>query len=126
MDATQFGLRNFLSVEDVKNAPSNEWVITNVTSVTVQYKDKEPQDRLQILVDNGKMSKMWTLNRSNVDNLIKLFGKETDQWIGKKIKLGIVKVMVSGAMKDSIMVLVDEKDASGKEISIKDLVKDNA
>lgn len=40
---------------------------------------------LKVLVNGTKFK--WSLNNTNKDNLIKLYGKETAEWIGKEPKI---------------------------------------
>lgn len=130
MDATKYALSNFLTSEDVVRSP--DWTIVNVEAVTKSFKENQtPEERLQLYMDDGNGTKTWTLNRTNVANLIKLFGTETENWVGKRIHLTIIKVMVSGKIKDSIVVdtdvkttpVVNQQPQQNSQIDVRELVK---
>jgi len=47
-------------------------------------------------------SKTWTPNRTTLKKLAETFGDDTDKWVGKEVKLMIVKQNVHGKMLDVI------------------------
>lgn len=51
---------------------------------------------LRVLTNDGIKFK-WTLNATNKDNLIKLFGRETTDWTGKEVKIG-TKIQDNGKL----------------------------
>lgn len=50
---------------------------------------------LRVLTNGIKFK--WTLNATNKDNLIKLFGRETTEWTGKEVKIG-TKIQDNGKL----------------------------
>lgn len=56
---------------------------------------------IPVRLANGK-SKIYTPNKTTLKRLAKAFGDDADMWIGKKVKLEIVKQNVRGEMRDVI------------------------
>ena len=44
--------------------------------------------------------KTWSFNRTSEDNLLKAFGPDTENWIGRFTKTSIVKQNVRGTLRD--------------------------
>ena len=76
----------FLKAADLENQPSG--VILTVSTVTfegVDHDDGSSEQRPVVHFEETK--KGLILNRTNANALQELFGDETDNWLGKKIKL---------------------------------------
>ena len=63
-------------------------------------------DRMVFKIETRNGDKNLSFNQTSMNNLIEVFGDETKSWIGKKVKVWIVKAMVSGKFQD-IVYLAD-------------------
>lgn len=63
---------------------------------------------------NGE--KNISLNQTSQNNLIDAFGDETNTWVGKEIKVFIIKAMVSGKLREVLYLAHPEweMDSEGK------------
>ncbi len=74
--------------------------------VESQYKkeDGTPRKQFQIGVEFGGSEYTLNLNGTSIANIIPVYGKDSEGWIGKQVKVEIVKAMVAGKMKDMIIL----------------------
>lgn len=56
----------------------------------------------KIQTRNGE--KIISLNQKSLNNLVDAFGEETNLWVGKSVKLWIIKAMVTGKLRDIVYV----------------------
>lgn len=56
---------------------------------------------ISVKLPNGN-TKIWTPNKTTLKKLAKVFGDDTDNWIGKPVKLIVIKQNVRGEMRDVI------------------------
>jgi len=54
---------------------------------------------IAVKLPNGK-TKIWTPNKTTLKKLAKIFGDDSDTWIGKRVKLSVAKQNVHGEMRD--------------------------
>lgn len=55
---------------------------------------------------DGEMdSYKWSINKTSRETVAEKFGRDDKNWIGKTVKLGIVKVSVAGKIRNAIMVM---------------------
>lgn len=59
-------------------------------------------DRHCFKIETGNGEKLLSANQTTMNYLIDAFGGETDKWIGKKVKVWLVKSNVQGKMKDVV------------------------
>lgn len=59
-------------------------------------------DRHVFKVETRNGVKLLSFNQTSMNNLIDVYGDETENWVGKKIKAWIVKANVGGKLKDVI------------------------
>jgi len=99
--------RNWLKVEDVKEGDpitlnsEGEWVTSNKYT----YADGQPKKDFVFKVFHNSVEKDFRLNATNKKALIKAYGDETTDWIGKICLVSIVNVMVSGKMMKSMILI---------------------
>lgn len=60
-----------------------------------------PYLEIRVKLPNGK-SRIWTPNRTTLKKLAKVFGDDSDTWVGKRVKLSIVTQNVRGEMREII------------------------
>lgn len=51
-------------------------------------------------IETRNGTKAITLNQTSINNLVDAFGKDSKEWIGKQVKVWILKVMVSGKLQN--------------------------
>lgn len=81
--------------------------IANVTEEEVG-KDKEVRP---VLYFDGE-EKGIILNKTNATNISKLYGYETDDWIGKKVQLGTAWVDFQGQSVEAIRIYPPKRGAA--------------
>jgi hypothetical protein len=98
--------KNYLKTANVKNGDvitfqsEGEWI----ESRKFTNKDGSPKSQFIIKVGlNGTQFDM-SLNGMNRKALINAFGDETSGWNGRKASINVVKSLVSGEMKDVIVL----------------------
>lgn len=99
---------NFLKAEDCKGGEIIEFLDEGeVTDL------RTPEGKMKVVMNfqvkiNGK-EKTFTPNKTNADIFLKAWG---ENWAGRKFKVELVKVMVFGEKKDSIVAepILEEGD----------------
>lgn len=106
--------RNYLKSNIVKTGDSltikSEGEI--IESSKFKYPDGSPKKDFVVKVEVNNVVYDFTVNTTNKNILKAAFGKDTALWVGKTVKINLVAVLVSGAMKNSIVLVpsVDPKD----------------
>jgi len=59
--------------------------------------------RYRFLVSKNGEKYLWTMNNTTVNRLVDAFGDETQNWIGKKVKIQKVLVLVRNQEKLSLV-----------------------
>ncbi len=77
---------DYLSGKDYEEGERLVWTIKSVTSA--EFEDRETQEKVQkvVLYFNEKKPGL-VLNKGNGRTLIQLYGKNSDEWIGKRVAL---------------------------------------
>jgi hypothetical protein len=72
----------------------------------------------RIKVRLGSEEKLWTVNRTSLNNLKKAFGEDTSLWIGKKVRLETSLQNVRGQLRTVIIgfPVVQEEDVAVREL----------
>lgn len=106
MKATKFtGMKGaFLTAKTVKELKLVGRELT-VKDVTDQEFDRDGKKQHKFVFDFDECDERLVLNATNKGIMIDAYGDETNDWIGQKVKLGVVKVNFKGQMQDSIQVL---------------------
>ena len=60
--------------------------------------------------------RLLTFNQTSQNNLIDSYTDETKQWVGKKVKIWVVKQNVSGKFKNVVYLTSPDKDLEGAPI----------
>jgi hypothetical protein len=105
MDMSEFAGRNFLRVADLHQQGSFK-----ATVVAVE-RDKK-FGKANIFLSEGSI---LSLNVTNARTLIRSFGAESDDWIGKEIELYIGLVEYEGEEKETILVRVVSAEIENKK-----------
>ena len=64
----------------------------------------QPKMSLVFDVEVGKDPMIFTCNNTNQAICKDAWGRNTDDWVGKKATIAVIKVNVGGQLKDSIML----------------------
>lgn len=97
--------KNYLKSDDVKQGDKvviiteGEWV----SSAKYTYPDGTPRKDFLLKVDHGGVEKDFRLNATNKKALVKAYGEETAEWVGKIVILETANVLVSGKMMKTII-----------------------
>ena len=106
--------RNFLKTKDVKTGDVVTFVSEGEWVENTKFKrpDGSPQSQFIIKVEINDVEMDMSLNSTNRKALIQAFGDDTVKWQGKSAKIEMAKMMVSGGMKDVIILtpIVGEDD----------------
>lgn len=101
----------FLSADDV--------VDQALATITNEGKEEESKygTRLQIglKIASGE-DKILTLNPTSKNMLIDQYGDDTKDWIGKEVRIHIVRTLVSGEMKRVIYLTHPNFDLEGASV----------
>lgn len=93
MDMTKYSGKLFLKVEDIKASGRIQLRITGVSEGRFGRPDLTFDDGTQL-----------SLNSTNNRVLLRAYGKEGDNWIGKLIELSVGKVEYEGKLQEAILV----------------------
>lgn len=102
------GRKNYLKVAEVQGGEvitflnEGEWI----TSIKFTYDDGRPKVDFVVKVSILEVEKELRLNATNREVLVRAYGRETSQWIGKQATIQKVKALISGQMKDIIVLEV--------------------
>lgn len=105
--------KNYLKSENVKQGDVITFLDEGalVPSAKYTYNDGSPRKDFLLKVKHNDQECDMRLNATNKKLLIKAFGDETAEWIGKTAKLSTADIMVSGKlMKTIIMQPIGGKD----------------
>ncbi len=101
-DARKFLGGKWLRSEDIGLGKAVTVTIADVTEGEVQDKDKGTKHGW-VLSFEGKDKSLFC-NATNTNRLIELFGAETDDWVGQRIRLTVVKVDYAGKRVPALRV----------------------
>ena len=87
------------SGEQVKFVNEGAWEESKFT-----HPDGNPKHQFVVKVIHKGEEKTLTLNKVTRDNLTASWSNDTADWVGKTATIEKVKVMVGGAMRDSIIL----------------------
>jgi len=96
-------LSNYLKPDDI-GGPDETMELEFLDEGKIIPKEELPyksdKDGFEIAVElaDGK-KKTWTMNRTSQAIVIKMFGKQTTDWVGKKVRVIHTKEMVNKEMK---------------------------
>ena len=91
----------FIKADEIKSGDKFK-IVSDVREMPNKFNPERP--RLVVSLEDKEGSiKTCGLNRSSQKNLVKAFGKESEDWLGKEIILKTVSTLVSGEMRDVII-----------------------
>ncbi len=90
---------DFLNASIVK---ANKNTVTFTPTMIPIVKHTNFGDKLHCTVKCGDDEYTWTMNNTTMDSLIDELGNDESKWIGKTVKLAIMKVPTSDGIKEAI------------------------
>jgi len=99
MKATYFDVGNYLNSQTVidLNLVGKPLIIGSIVA-------EEIREVTKMVMSFPGVDRSLVVNKSNRTALVDAFGNETDDWIGKSIRLHVGKVLFQGALVPSIAV----------------------
>jgi hypothetical protein len=100
------GAGGFVRVADFKGKKEVTVIIAEAPRIVPsQFKDSKGKTinrcRVTLKLPNGE-PKAWTMNNTTYSRLLAKFGKKPKAWIGKKVKLSVMKMLVRNEPRDVI------------------------
>jgi len=89
--------RKFLTANDIKKTTK---VMTEAVSEAVETLSTKYGEKYVLHTSKGDV----LLNNTSLKNLIKRFGKDSENWKGKRVTLKVVSVLISGTEKKALIV----------------------
>lgn len=83
--------------EDIKDGD-----IITIASEGLKFEGQYgPQDVFLVKLKSGDEKNM-ALNQTSINNMVDAFGADSVKWVGQKVKVWIIKAMVSGKMQNVV------------------------
>lgn len=92
MDMKKYAGSRFLKFEDVKDAPRVE---TIAEAIEGRF------EKANLIFESGDK---FSLNKTNCRTLVRAFGENSCDWIGRKVELVAGEIEYQGAKKDSVLI----------------------
>ena len=96
----------FLTPDELEGATQKSPKVGVIKAIERKKADELPfeskVDRYQILLEMEGEEYKWLANKTSVRKLAKKYGTDSENWIGKKVKLWLAQQNVGGVMKDVI------------------------
>lgn len=102
MKASEFNTSNYLNAQTAKEYEGKTLTIYEVKAETIR-------DIRKMTIGFENVEKLLVVNKTNREILAESYGDETTAWIGRRVRLDIVKVMFEGKRTNSIS-LTPEND----------------
>jgi len=112
----------YLKVKKTSNRPvlGEDYKDQDVVKISDEGEEQETDFGnklfLGIEFNNGEKKRML-LNNTSKNNLIDEYSDDTAKWVGKEVKINIVKTMVSGKPKDVVYLTHPNKDLEGNTLA---------
>lgn len=112
---------DFLKAEDVKGGEVVTFLDSGIPAeITSPEKKVKKVINFAVKIDDGKepYEKTYTPNKTALQILIDAWEDETEDWVGKKFKITLVKVNVFGELKNSIVPEPLKEKANTKGVEV--------
>jgi len=103
MDMRKFSGEHFIKVDDVRDGPIQEKI-----AVVRQGKYDKPD----LVFESGDV---LSLNARNNKTLMRAYGRNSDDWIGKEVELFLGKIEYQGKMQEAVLVRQISPQVKAKE-----------
>ena len=101
---------NYLKTENVNSGDKVEFLSEGEWVESTRFKYSDGNQRVDFFCKvnhisrEGKEEKDFRINKTNRDILIKAWGNETSEWIGRKAGLEVENIMVAGKRSKTIFL----------------------
>ena len=102
MDMRQYTSGNSLNVEVLQELNETE-VEAEVLAVYVKEFEGETKPVAEVRIRDKPYN--WILNKTNTKSLVKALGSESDQWVGKRVRVRLEKIDMRGERVDCLRVV---------------------
>jgi hypothetical protein len=92
MDMRKFAGKSFIKVDDVRNGP---------LQVKIAVVKQGQYDKPDLVFETGEI---LGLNATNTKALMRAYGPDSDDWVGKEIELYLGEVEYQGEMQPAVLV----------------------
>lgn len=100
MNASEMFPSKYLKASDLQGRTP----VLSIREITIEsLGSEEEKENKPVIYFEGK-EKGLVCNKTNWNTLIDLFGEETDEWIGSKIKLIVSEVAFKGKMSPALRI----------------------
>jgi hypothetical protein len=103
MDMRRFSGEHFIKVDDVRDGPIQEKI-----AVVRQGKYDKPD----LVFESGDV---LSLNATNNKTLMRAYGRNSDDWIGKEVELFLGEIEYQGKMQEAVLVRQISPQVKAKE-----------
>ncbi|UPK35553.1 hypothetical protein IVB18_47745 [Bradyrhizobium sp. 186] len=92
MDMRKYASEHFLKLDDVREGP---------LTLRIALVRDGSYDKPDVVFESGEV---LSLNATNLRTLIRAFGPDSDDWIGKDVEAALGPVMFQGKPQDGVIV----------------------
>jgi hypothetical protein len=103
MDMRKYSGETFIKVDDVRNGP---------VRVQIAVVKEGKYDKANLVFESGEV---LGLNSTNNRTLIRAYGPNSDDWIGKEIELYLGEIEYQGSMQAAVLVRPISPSIAAKE-----------
>lgn len=94
----------YISANVVEGLDRRPLAIAKIQAETVENLDDPTKTRERMVVYFEGTKRGWVVNRTNAEALVAMFGRKTEQWIGKRVVLRAELVRVGPTKQPGIRV----------------------
>ena len=93
VDTTRAMESSYVTVDLIRESPTKKCVIIDGGEyVEAEYNGKK-YDKFQLTIELDGKRKSWSPNKDSVKNIAEVYGRDSNAWVGKIIKLRIMKIL---------------------------------
>lgn len=94
----------YLTADELNGTTQKDPKLAVIKSIERKKADELPfeskTDRYEIVVEMENEQYKWLANKTSIRKLAKKYGTESENWVGKTVKLWIVQQNIGGSMKN--------------------------
>ena len=97
---------DFLTAEHISEADKNNPVYATIRDISfieaadLPFESKVGKYELLLEIENSETK--WLANKTSIRSLMSVFGNDTENWIGKQIKMWVVEQIIEGKLRNVI------------------------
>jgi len=93
----------WLKTENISKTPEKPTIATIKDEGTESEGKFGKQIIFHVVVEGSTVK--WRASKTSIRNIIKVYGPESKEWIGKELKLVAIPVSIHGEVKQMVVVL---------------------